>query len=196
MTHPITHPWETPPTGAAAATASAVASGIPVIETERLRLRAPRVADFDTYAAIFTSDRARHIGGPYSREEAWGDFTQATALWTLRGIGMWSIEARADGTLLGFAYLWQEYGDPEPEMGWMLTAAAEGQGYATEAARAMLPLALRLFGPGGVVSYIDATNAPSLRVAGKLGARRDPAAEHGLGDPDLTVWRHGERAVS
>jgi RimJ/RimL family protein N-acetyltransferase len=187
----MTHPWEQPLSGPATIIAGAVRAAVPVLTTERLILRAPRVTDFDAYAAIFMSDRSVHMDGPYDREGAWADFTQATAGWILRGIGMWTIERRTDATVLGFGFFWQEFGDPEPEIGWVLTAEAEGNGYATEAAQAILPHALAQFGPGGVVSYIAAANTASLRIAERLGARRDPVAEGAIGDPELTVWRHG-----
>ena len=50
---------------------------IPTLETERLRLRAPGPADFEAFAAFRGSARARTVGGPYSREEA---FEQLGAL--------------------------------------------------------------------------------------------------------------------
>ena len=43
-------PWLTLPAGAQAAQAQAVGAAIPRIETARLVLRAPRIADFDVYA--------------------------------------------------------------------------------------------------------------------------------------------------
>ena len=172
------------------ALAEAMAALVPVIETARLHLRAPRLADYPAYEAVFTSDRATHIGGPYTPEAAFGDFAQAVAGWMLQGTGAWTITARGDEVALGWLYLWREHGDPEPELGWILTEAAEGKGYATEAAHAVLPRALALFGPGGVVSYIAAANAASARIAVKLGARRDPVAEAALDEPDLHVYRH------
>lgn len=172
------------------ALADAMAALVPVIDTQRLRLRAPRLADYPAYEEVFTSDRAVHVGGPYSTDEAFADFTQAVAGWLLSGCGAWTITAKGDVAALGWLYLWREHGDPEPELGWVLTAAAEGRGIATEAARAVLPRALSLFGPGGVVSYIAAANAGSARIALKLGARRDLLAEAAMAEPDLHVYRH------
>lgn len=185
--------WSLPPQGVAADLAAAVANAVPVIVTPRLRLRAPNLRDYPSYEAVFTSERARHIGGPFSPEDAYGDFCQAAAGWLLRGAGMWTLTLASDDTALGWIYLWQEHGDPEPELGWILTAEAEGKGYAAEAARAVLPHALMLYGPQRFVSYIDATNARSVRLALALGARRDPAAEAILaaqGEVDLHVYRH------
>lgn len=186
----MTRAWLQPPTGSAAALAAAVAAAVPVIETARLRLRAPCMADWPAYEAVFTSDRARFMGGPFTSEDAFGDFAQAVAGWMLRGAGMWTITAKGGDAAIGWLYLWQEWGDPEPELGWVLVEGAEGQGFAEEAARAVLPHALRLYGAGGFVSYIDEGNAASARLAEKLGARRDPRAEAALGEPDLMIYRH------
>jgi RimJ/RimL family protein N-acetyltransferase len=83
----------------------------------------------------------------------------------------------------------------EVDEGRLLTAEAEGRGYATEAARALLPEALALLGPGRFVSYVDPANPRSARVAQKLGASRDPAAEAALAAAGPSqVWRHGGAA--
>lgn len=170
--------------------AAPVMVNVPVLETERLTLRAPVLADWPAYQAVFTSDRAVHLDGPYDEAGAWSDFCEAVAGWVLRGAGMWTITAKGDTDALGWLYLWQQKGDPEPEIGWVLTEAAEGKGFAHEAARAVLPLAVARFGKGGFVSYIAEGNAPSARLAMRLGAVRDTAAEAAYGEPGLHIYRH------
>ena len=186
----MTRTWLQSPAGPALAIAEAVAAAVPVIDTERLCLRAPRLSDWPAYEAVFTSDRACFMGGPFSTEAAFGDFAQGIAGWMLRGAGMWTITEKPTGAVLGWLYLWQEWGDPEPEIGWVLVETAEGKGYAEEAARAVLPLATRIYGAGGFVSYIDEGNTASVRLAEKLGARRDTAAEAAMGEPGLLIYRH------
>lgn len=187
--------WHAPTAGPALAVLSAVHAAVPVVTTARLTLRAPRVEDFDAYAAIFTSDRAVFMDGPYDRERAWLDFCQAIASWVLRGVGLYTMTRTDSATVVGFVFLWQEFGDPEPEIGWVLTEDAEGNGYATEAAQAVLPMMLAQFGAGGLVSYIDDGNAASARVAARLGGRRDHAAEahHAMG---CQIWRYGSEGAA
>ncbi len=168
----------------------AICANVPVFTTDRLTLRAPVLADWPAYLEVFTSDRAAHIDGPFDEAGAWADFCEATAGWLLRGFGMWTITAKGEDAALGWLYLWQQKGDPEPEIGWILTEAAEGKGYASEAARAVLPHAVALFGAGGFVSYIAEGNHASARLATRLGAVRDPAAEAAYGDPTLHIYRH------
>jgi RimJ/RimL family protein N-acetyltransferase len=191
----MTEAWLHAPKGRAAAIAVAVAQTVPKIATARLRLRAPVIGDYPAYRDVFTSDRARFMGGPFTADAAFGDFCQGVAGWMLRGAGMWTLCLRGDDAPLGWIYLWQEMGDPEPEIGWVLTAAAEGQGYAHEAALAVLPHAVALFGAGGFVSYIDAGNDASARIAVRLGAVRDPVAETAYGQADLHIYRYSGKGV-
>ncbi len=64
---------------------------------------------------------------------------------------------------VGFVQRELDWG-PELELGWLLRRAYWGRGFATEAARALRPLA-----PGRVVSMIRVENDASANVARKLG---------------------------
>lgn len=186
MTAQTAYPHEAPVSQAASQLAARLGSLLPVLETARLRLRAPTLADFPAYAGILTSPR--FIDGPMSREEAWFDFANYTASWLLRGTGIWAVETRADGTLVGFVLVGLEPGDRAPELGWMLTETAEGHGYATEAARAARDHAAAL-GLATLVSYIDPENTRSIALAERLGCLPDSAAAH-PGEGPVLVYRH------
>ena len=169
-------PWtQTPQNGAQQI--SAIAATVPVIETERLTLRLPRLTDWDVLEPIWTTDRGIHIGGPLEPKDAWLDFNQLVAGWVLRGHGGLTI-CDKDGAVLGMVLLGHEYGDPQPELGWLLIDTAEGHGYATEAARALLPVCRAIYGTG-FVSYIADDNTASIRLAERLGARK--TGTHPLG---------------
>ena len=143
--------------------------------------------DAEVYARILTAAAGEHADDPTAQEEAWLDFAQLVASWLLRGYGVWSVERRADGRLIGFLPLDHEFGDPEPEIGWF-PAEAQGQGYATEAAAAARRFALERLGFPTLVSYVDRANRRSIGVAERLGARRE-AVPHPL-DGDVLVFRH------
>lgn len=174
-----------PPAGAAAAAARAHAGALPVLETERLRLRAPTLADLDLWLTLWTETG----GAAQTAEAAWEGFCVYVAGWLLHGHGLWIVDRKADGAPVGFVLLGLEWGDAEPEIGWALDPAHRGRGYATEAAMAVRDHAVALLGPGLAVSYIGGDNRASARVAQRLGARRDRAAEAALGDV-AQVWRH------
>ena len=181
---------ERDPAGLPAGQAAKTAATVPVIETARLRLRALRPSDFTAWETIACTERGKHIGGPMSREEAWFDFIQLASSWMLHGFGGWTITLKGSDSPLGFVLIGFEPGDREPELGWLLTEAAEGKGYAEEAARPVRAFADTLNLPS-LVSYIDNANTRSSALAARLAARPDMAATHAMdAKAGFTVWRH------
>ncbi|MEM8880668.1 MAG: GNAT family N-acetyltransferase [Pseudomonadota bacterium] len=180
-----------PPKDAAATAARGHRASIPVIDTERLRLRPPSLEDLPAWTEIYREE-GPFLGGATTPEDAWTEFSYYTACWMLHGHGLWSVETRATGTLVGFVHIGIEWEDEEPELGYLFTAAARGQGYATEAATAARDWGLRLLPE--FVSYVNRDNTASNRLAERMGATRDLAAEANItaaeGDSPH-VWRHG-----
>jgi RimJ/RimL family protein N-acetyltransferase len=160
----------------------------PIIETDRLLLRAPVLADWPGFAEVMTSDRAKHMGGPFSIAYAWGAFCHGIALWPLFGVGNLSIELRAAKQCIGQIEINQGPRFPEPELGWQLDIEAEGKGYAFEAAIAMRDWAFRVRKLETLVSYIGSDNTRSIRLAERLGATLDQCARPQ--DPGDLVYRH------
>src|SRR5579872_1670563 len=118
---------------------------IPVLETDRLRLRGHCIDDFPACAAMWAdAGVTRFIGGrPLSGEEAWARLLRYVGHWDLLGFGYWVVEEKASGTFAGEVGLAEFKRDIEPaidvpEAGWVLTTAAQGKGYATGALRAVL----------------------------------------------------------
>lgn len=167
-----------PPQGIAAVAAARHGAQVPRLHTDRLILRAPVVADADLWATLFAGDDAPMLGGHLTAEEAWESFCVYTAGWILHGHGLWSVDLQQTGTLIGFVLVGLEWGDADPELGYLFAPDARGQGFATEAARAARNHGLAVLGDGALVSCIDTANAPSQRVARRLGARPDPTAPH------------------
>ena len=139
MTDGVCQPWELPASGPAAICADRLQAMLPVLDTPRLTLRAPMLDDFATYAAIMGSERALHMHGPMSREDAYLDFTCTVAGWLLRGHGLWTVIRKDTGAVTGFVLVNMEPGDQEPELGFFLTSEAEGNGFATEAGLRLNP---------------------------------------------------------
>lgn len=179
------------PSGAAAKAAASHRATVPVLETVRLRLRAPTLDDLPGWTAVYTSPEAIGLGGPHDAEQAWTEFSYYTACWMLHGHGLWSVERRDTGALVGFVLLGLEWGDDEPELGWLFLPDGRGQGYAAEAATAARDWGLGLL--DSFVSYIDPENTRSANVAEKTGAARDRVSESQI-DEDVQIWRHRRAA--
>ncbi|MGC4049534.1 MAG: GNAT family N-acetyltransferase [Paludibaculum sp.] len=152
---------------------------IPVLETERLRMRGHRGEDFPASAAMWgDAEVMRHLGGrPFTVEDAWTRFLRYAGHWQFVGFGYWAVEELATGRFLGevgFADYKREIVpsiDGIPELGWALAPWAQGRGFATEAALAALRWCDGALQAKRTVCLINPENAPSLRVAGKCGFR-------------------------
>lgn len=165
-----------------------VADHIPVLHTDRLRLRAQRRSDFDAYASILISDRARYMEGAKDRGEAWGAFFHESGSWIFDNFGYWTAALSESDEPVAFLGIANYPSFHEPELGWMTTAQHEGKGYAYEAAKAALAWAFGRRGLPTLVSYIDPANTRSIALAERLGASHDAAAL--APDPGDLVFRH------
>jgi RimJ/RimL family protein N-acetyltransferase len=142
------------------------------LTTERLRLRMFRQEDFEAYAGICGDPEVmRYLGDgkTLSRWDAWRQLAMILGHWQLRGYGLWAVEERATGALLGRTGFFEPEGWPGFELGWMLRRASWGRGYATEGARRALAHAFTEMGRPHVISLIRPANQPSIRVAERLG---------------------------
>ena len=100
-----------------------------------------RASDFDDYAAcVGDADVMRHIGDgkPLDREGAWRSMAALSGHWNLRGYGLWAVEEKASGRLVGRVGYFFPEGWPQEEIGWLFRRDVWGRGYATEAATAAL----------------------------------------------------------
>lgn len=165
----------------------------PLIETQRLRLRMPVFADFAHRQAFYADDRSVWEGGPFGTEQAWRIFASEVGQWPLMGFGPFSVEDRTTGAYLGEVGIYQPAGYPEPELGWFVTAAAEGRGIAAEAARAVMLWARQSFGWDHIDNYIDPGNERSIALGLRLGGCRVEAPG---ADPTDVVIRHDLRGLA
>ncbi|MGR3453944.1 GNAT family N-acetyltransferase [Pseudooceanicola sp.] len=149
---------------------------IPVIETARLVLRGPEPGDYPDFKATFASYRSRFMGGPLNPYEAWMLYAAEIGHWRIRGYGMWMIHDRENDRTLGMAGGWKPAQWPEAEIAWIIWPETAGRGYALEATHAARRHFYDRLGWDGAVSYIDPKNLDSIRLAERLGAKRDPEA--------------------
>ncbi|MBM7066246.1 GNAT family N-acetyltransferase [Actibacterium sp. 188UL27-1] len=162
---------------------------IPVLETDRLRLRALAEGDFPVLAEFYASDRARFVGGPADADRAWRTLATEIGHWTLRGYGRFGVEIRETGAFAGIVGPWNPHGWPEPELGWDLMNGFEGHGYASEAAKAAREWVYGTLGWTTAVSLIAEGNLGSEGVARRLGCIRERDYDHAMFGT-MGIWRH------
>jgi RimJ/RimL family protein N-acetyltransferase len=143
----------------------------PVLETDRLILRAPEARDFEPWAAFGAdAEAARYLGGTQDRALAWRGMCTMTGAWVVRGFSMFSVVEKATGRWVGRVGPWQPEGWPGTEVGWGLARETWGKGYATEAATAAIDWAFSTLGWDEVIHSIDPDNVNSQKVAQRLGS--------------------------
>lgn len=144
----------------------------PILETDRLLLRAPELDDFEPFCDMIADEEtARFIGGVQEPAMAWRALCGVVGHWELRGYGFFSVIEKASGDWVGRIGPWYPHGWPQPEIGWTLNRSTWRKGYATEAAAACMDYVFDELGWPDVVHLIDAANTPSQGVARKLGSR-------------------------
>ena len=163
-----------------------------MIETERLTLRPWDEADRAPLAAMHAdAEVMADYGGVLSRAQSDAKFDRYVATFERHGFSRWAVED-SEQLFLGYAGVRPSPPDhplgPHAEIGWRLTRSAWGQGYATEAARAVRAWAFDSYAFPRLVSFIVPTNARSIRVAQKLGAVRDGTAA--LRGVTADIWVH------
>ena len=164
---------------------------VPVLETERLTLRAFRDDDLEPYAALISDpivSRFLGDGRPITRMEAWRQIAMILGHWALRGFGLWAVEERATGALVGRIGVHEPAGWPGFELAYTLGRPWWGRGYAQEAGRASLRYSRDVLGRDEIISVIRPDNAGSIKVATALGAERAETVEF-FGAPSL-IYRY------
>jgi RimJ/RimL family protein N-acetyltransferase len=159
---------------------------VPILETERLKLRGHRLDDFNHCAAMWADPKiTRYIGGkPLSEEESWTRFLRYVGHWSLLGFGVWVAEEKATGDFVGEIGFADYKRDLEPslegtpEIGWVLASQAHGRGYATEAVRAAVAWGDAHFQSTRTACIIAPENLASVRVAVKCGYRESTLATY------------------
>jgi RimJ/RimL family protein N-acetyltransferase len=144
------------------------------LETERLTLRKFRESDWEPYAVMCADPEVmRYLGtgGTLSRDDSWRAIASMLGHWQLRGFGMWALESKETGELVGRAGFIYPAGWPGFELGWVLGKPYWGRGYATEAAREAMRWAYEVLKRDRFISLIRKANKPSIKVAERLGSK-------------------------
>jgi len=151
--------------------ASAYRSRMPQIETDRLTIRPPLEEDRARFVEMFTDPAFTVFAdGPHDVESANARFDQMLLMADAVPYAKQPVIVRGSGTIVGYTGAGSVVldGMDRLEWGWRLVPEARGQGYATEAASALLDLADR-HDDGEMLCLIAPDNHASRCVADKVG---------------------------
>ncbi|MZD07347.1 GNAT family N-acetyltransferase [Streptomyces sp. SID5785] len=151
------------------------------LETERLLLRPWAVSDAEEFCTLL----AERGNGTPEVERIRTSIEEFLTASQSTGIALLPIVRRAEGDFIGYCGLIIGRSTlDEPEIAYELFRHAHGNGYATEAAAAVLGAAAAT-GRTRLWSTVADWNTPSLRVLDKLGFTRDRVTTEENGE---VVW--------
>ncbi|MDP9259606.1 MAG: GNAT family N-acetyltransferase [Actinomycetota bacterium] len=149
------------------------------IETERLLLRPFRESDLDDLHAMRSRPEVvRYLYGelrsrPEAEEMLAERLTQTNLGSEGDGLAL-AVERRDDRRVIGDVSLWLRSAEHrQGEIGFVFHPDAQGQGYASEAATAVLDVAFRELGLHRVFGRTDARNDASAALMRRLGMRQE-----------------------
>lgn len=164
------------------------------ISTARLRLRWLTADDAPFILRLVTGpDWLRFIG-----DKGVSDLDSARcylesgplAMYRLHGFGLNRVARAEDDRAIGICGLLKRDTLADPDLGFALLPEYYGQGYAFEAAEAVLAHARESLGLGRVTAIVQPENQNSLRLLGRLGFVRQGAISTQPGDPPLDLHIH------
>jgi RimJ/RimL family protein N-acetyltransferase len=145
------------------------------LDSPRLRLRRWCPEDRAPFAAINDEPSVRRYLSPLTRAGSDAMLDRIEAHFARYGWGLWALEERANGALIGLCGLehiaWEAFFTPAVEIGWRLSTPWQGKGLAREAAETALTFAFDSLWLGRVVSVTTPANTPSWGLMERLGMR-------------------------
>jgi RimJ/RimL family protein N-acetyltransferase len=163
---------------------------IPVLETERLVMRAMQIGDAPDLALIHGDPEVvRFIGGKTDATlpGAYDKILFYLGHWALHGCGKWAVVEKASGRVVGrTGFLDSPYEWPGLELGWTFARDCWGKGYATESARAARDWGFERLGVERILSMIDPANSASQHVAQRIGETAWKPYRHR--EVEQTLW--------
>jgi ribosomal-protein-alanine N-acetyltransferase len=145
------------------------------LETKRLSMRWLTLQDADLMLAVWNDPAFfKHVGdrGIRTVEQAQETLSSgAFKLYEDHGYGPFRIALKADDVAIGTCGLFRREGHDEPDIGWSVLPEFGRQGYAYEAASAVLEYAQSELALTRILAFISPENAPSIGLAKKIGLR-------------------------
>ncbi len=148
------------------------------LKANRLILRRWRKEDLSPFAEMNADPLTmRFMPGVMTADETRLQMERFEEHHRLQGFGVWALEAPGVAPFVGFTGL-QRVGveapfTPAVEVGWRLTPAYWGRGYATEAAKAALRYGFEELALDQIVSFTVPANTASWAVMERIGMVRD-----------------------
>ena len=160
--------------------------------TERLRLRRLTLDDAEFMLAILNDpDFVRFVGDRGVRTvDSARDYLRRGPIdsYVRYGFGLYLVELAETVEPLGICGLVRRDALPDPDIGFAFLPAHRGQGYAVEAAAAVLEHARDDLALARVIAIVAPGNDRSSHVLGRIGLRRTGSVRLSVDDIELELY--------
>lgn len=153
------------------------------LETERLILRRWQDSDLEPFSKITADPEVRrYYPSTLSKDETKAAIKRFEEHFEKESFGLWAVELKSNGEFIGYTGLnrptIKAHFMPCIEIGWLLSKAHWGHGYAPEAAKKCLEDGFVRIGLDEIVSFTTVSNDKSIRVMEKLQMTRNPKDDY------------------
>ncbi len=143
-----------------------------IIETQRLYLRKLELSDAGELSKVLSDTVSmKYYPHPFSLQEVENWIKWNISNYKTYGFGLWAVIRKEDNAFLGDCGITMQNIDGEqlPEVGFHIINEFTRKGYASEAARAVMEFAVKIFNLHEIYSYCEVHNTPSQGVMIKSG---------------------------
>jgi len=166
------------------------------IETPRLILRDWRESDYESYISLNAdAEVMEYFTSVRTPEQTLAQIGRFTSHLEKYGFGFWAMERKDNWQFIGFTGLthapFDEWFTPCIEIGWRISKANWGMGFATEAAKACLDYGFDILKFNDIYSFTSVHNKRSEQVMIKTGMQKAGEFDH----PDIEKGHPLERHV-
>lgn len=166
-----------------------------ILYTERTCVREITMEDLDELYVIYEGEGITDFTEPLFERNKEEEYTRSyiNYMYYYYGYGMWVVQDRRTGKLLGRAGIEhrQTTQGTVMELGYVIRAEEQGKGYATEVCQAIISYAQQELEMDQLHCFIHPENQASIHLAGKLGfvlCEQSDVTQDGL--LDFKKWIH------
>lgn len=160
-----------------------------VLKTQRLALREMEAADAPFIVEQLTDPSfLANIGdrGVHDIASAHGYIERWQANYARDGFGLWLVELRDTGEIIGMCGIVRRDTLPSPDIGYSLLPRHWSKGYAVEACAAVRDHAMRTLGLPRLLAIVTPGNVASVKVLERIGLRFEETVR--MGEEDLQLF--------
>ena len=160
------------------------------IETDRLLMEKVDISHWQSLHRYYCDEAATRFttGKALTEGESWRLVAALIGHWEIHGYGPYTLKLKQSSEVIGVVGLWYPGDWPEPEIKWALITEFAGQGYASEAARAVQLMATEFLPGLELISLIMNQNSASVRLAEAVGAEYEKTIS--FRGKEALVYRH------